>query len=664
MNHLLRSLLRFARTLKGIIALGTTSFLLIIGIATTKATAQSTSELQISPTAAAQIQALIQEKDQLTSAERKIHSQLRYTIKKKRRDALISRVPELATSVQVLSGDKVRVDIDTEPGKLTPQLLKTIQETYGSQILSSFPKYNTLQVIASLDQINAIAALPEVRSIRQYIPPIHGSGISPTQLESQTVGDSSQANPAVSQTEQLLAQAQTEASPQVGKVTSEGDIAQGAALARYIYRVNGSWLQRNPTGGLPTRQRVKVGILSDSYNKLGGAATDIARGDLPSDGVTLVGTGDSDGEDEGRAMLQIVHDLAPGAKLYFATANGGEATFANNILALRAAGCDIIVDDVSYFHESVFQDGIVAQAVNAVTANGALYFSSAGNSGNLKDGTAGVWEGNFVDGGPVSYNGVPLGRIHRFASGSFGLSDPITKKTGSIFLQWADPYGRSSNDYDLYVLNASGTAVVAASTNTQDGNDDPFEIVPAQPAGNRAVVVLRRGSPRYLHLNSNRGQLGFATRGQTSGHSAAVNAFSVAAVSAEKRRTLFTGANRVENFSSDGPRRIFFNPNGTPITWLGGGIVRQKPDIAAADGVVTTLPPGGLNPFFGTSAAAPHAGAVAALLKSFKPNLSSSQIRSILTSTALDIEGRGVDENSGAGIVMANLALRKAALTP
>ena len=81
-------------------------------------------------------------------------------------------------------------------------------------------------------------------------------------------------------------------------------------------------------------------------------------------------------------MLEILHDLAPGAELYFATAFSSEATFASNILALRAAGCDIIVDDVFYPEEPTFQDGIVAQAVNSVIADGGFYFSAAGNSGN------------------------------------------------------------------------------------------------------------------------------------------------------------------------------------------------------------------------------------------------------------------------------------------
>ena len=76
-------------------------------------------------------------------------------------------------------------------------------------------------------------------------------------------------------------------------------------------------------------------------------------------------------------MLEIVNDLAPGAQLYFATAASSEASFANNIQQLQAAGCNIIVDDELYNDESPFQDGIVAQAVNAVTANGVLYFSSA-----------------------------------------------------------------------------------------------------------------------------------------------------------------------------------------------------------------------------------------------------------------------------------------------
>ena len=111
-------------------------------------------------------------------------------------------------------------------------------------------------------------------------------------------------------------------------------------------------------------------------------------------------------------MLEIIHDLAPGAQLFFATANSTPGTFATNIRNLRAAGCDIIVDDIFYFVENPFQDGqapaivsntnggAVLQAVIDVTAAGALYFSSAGNQGNKDANTSSCFQGDFVDGGP------------------------------------------------------------------------------------------------------------------------------------------------------------------------------------------------------------------------------------------------------------------------
>ncbi len=88
--------------------------------------------------------------------------------------------------------------------------------------------------------------------------------------------------------------------------------------------------------------------------------------------------------DEGRAMAQIVHDMAPGADLAFATAFvGGDVGFANNIRALANAGADVIVDDIIYFSEPFFQDGIIANAVTDVTNDGVAYFSMAFNNNGL-----------------------------------------------------------------------------------------------------------------------------------------------------------------------------------------------------------------------------------------------------------------------------------------
>ena len=127
---------------------------------------------------------------------------------------------------------------------------------------------------------------------------------------------------------------------------------------------------------------IKIGVLSDGVTNL---AASQASGDL---GPVTVLPGQAGSGDEGTAMLEIIQDIAPGAQLFFATAFGGIASFAQNIRALRAAGCDIIVDDVFYFVETPFQDGqatgvasntnggVVIQAVNDVTASGALFFLS------------------------------------------------------------------------------------------------------------------------------------------------------------------------------------------------------------------------------------------------------------------------------------------------
>ena len=454
----------------------------------------------------------------------------------------------------------------------------------------------------------------------------------------------------------------------VGARRAQGDVTHRADVARRRYNVDG-------TG-------VKIGVLSDGVVNLAFAQ---ASGDLPPDVVVL--PGQSGSGDEGTAMLEIVHDLAPGAKLYFATAFSGLAMFADNIRTLREDyGCDIIVDDVFYANESVFQDGQapsvvsntngggVTQAVNDVTADGAFYFSSAGNEGNLNDGTSGVFEGDFANGGTIALiGGAGAGPVHDFDPGP-GVSqfNRITLGSGNtLTLTWSDPLGGSANDYDLYVLNAAGTALVAASTGSQDGTQDPFEFVGggANVTNNRVVVAKFSGADRFLHTNTIRGRYQFATAGQTHGHSIAALAYSVAATPVVGPFPQpFNSTNQVETFESDGPRRLFFQPNGTPYTpgnfSSTGGTVRQKPDITAADGGVVSGAGGFQNPFFGTSAAAPHAAAIAALVKDAVPGITQAQLRAALNASAIDIEAPGVDRDSGVGIIMADTAVGAAGAAP
>jgi hypothetical protein len=589
---------------------------------------------EVSPQGLQQIRALLAEKAARTPAQRKLTTSLLYASRESRGQAMVQGLQPLRRTVDrahVESDGMVVVDIR---GDVTDELLKTIAGT-GGRVVAAYPALRAVRARVPIREVETIAALPEVRRI------------GPKQRF--------QVN--------------------TGSKTSEGDVAHAADLARGTYGLDG-------TG-------VKVGVLSDGVASL---AARQATGDLPATCpatpgpgacVTVVPgqAGDNPLDDEGTAMLEIVHDLAPGAKLYFATAANGEASMSENILDLKNRyGCDIIVDDLIYDEEAAFQDGVVAEAVNAVTAAGALYFSAAGNAGRLNAGTAGVWEGDFVD-SQTTVAGLEGLAIHSFnglTGGSAANSDPLTADADdSISLKWGDPLGGATADYDLVLMDSALQTIWDSSTDDQGTTgQEPLEIMGYGVAGERVVIYLYggvvtpgqpaepgAGGPRALRLDTHRGQLAIATRGAVYGHSGAQNTVTVAATGvASAGGGVFTGgaANPIETYSSDGPRRLFFNPNGTAITpgnvlfGTNGGLLVQKPDVAAADCVTTTTP--GLTTFCGTSASAAHAAAIAALLKSAPNHRSAGQVLAAMFTTALDVNPAGRDRDAGVGIVLANPA--------
>jgi hypothetical protein len=250
-----------------------------------------------------------------------------------------------------------------------------------------------------------------------------------------------------------------------GAVTSQGDYAQRSDVIRATYST------LSGTG-------VTVGVLSDSYNCyavfaadgvtasgtdgyasngfLATAATDVSTGDLPSSVNVLEEascmqtatqyTGYPSQlpySDEGRAMMQIIHDVAPGASLAFYTATNSEADFANGITALAAAGATVIADDVGYFDEPFYQDGLVAQAIDTVEAKGVAYFSAAGNDGDASyentapsfatlsssAPTAGEYLLNFDTSGATTSTALPV-YIDTLVPGQFA----------AIVVEWVQPY--------------------------------------------------------------------------------------------------------------------------------------------------------------------------------------------------------------------------------
>jgi hypothetical protein len=650
------------------------------------AAANASDPAQVNSVISQQIQLLMQEKASRTPAQQKIDSNVLYTIRMMRGQQAAPGVTSLYTGVDLDQNNRIVVDI---VANVTADLLQQL-ESAGALVLSSYKDYRAIRALVPPDQIEIIAASPDVtfigRKIESFVSRVKLPAVAKGAF---TSGFEERAARVRKQLATYLLQQQhagtnsTSGTPNTGSgsVDTEGDAAHQAARARGLYGVTGAGL--------------KIGVLSDSANNTGAVTVAQATGDLPptcpgtgGSCLTIVQDDTSGGTDEGAAMLEIVHDMAPGATLFFATADISEAGFATNILNLRnTSHCDIIVDDVGYFDESPFQDGVVAQAVTTVTAAGAMYFSSAGNEGSVAAGTSGYFEGDFNDTGSAAFTfpgGTKTGTIHNFGSAGSPINGDIITATGEAYtMSWADPAGASLNDYDLFLVSSTGT-IKAQSTNIQSGTQNPFEQItpPALVAGDRLVVFKTTAAAVLaFSINTLRGTLTQVTTGQTHGHSAVAAAFSVAATPAAAAFNgvapvgpfpgAFTTTDSTEPFSSDGPRRQFFNANGTAITpgnflfGTNGGAVINKPDVTAADGVSTTLPSSsGLNPFYGTSAAAPHAASIAALIMAAKPSLTPAQIRTTLTTTALDIDAAGYDTVSGNGIVMALAALNSLGISP
>jgi hypothetical protein len=422
--------------------------------------------------------------------------------------------------------------------------------------------------------------------------------------------------------------------PSVGAVTS-----QGAKV-----------LHSDVANAGVTGSGITVGVLSDSFDQSPTtfttirAANDVATGDLPNLKFLLDAAPSTSLTDEGRAMAQIVYDVAPNSSLCFATANGGQAAFASNIRTLRtnpACAADVIVDDIFYLGEPFFSDGQVAQAVNDVVTSTVLagkpvaYFSSAGNQRG-----GGFYAPNAVFTVTNSVPGIDLTTIASVSGcsaaadtgGGFldfggGVLAPTINIQGSttaparFILQWDDPFDASpsgiTTDLNVIFFSSTGTCLLAIATNNFSLNE-PIEIPTITTGGGLFTgrIMIARTTPgthlatrvRIVSLGGYSGI--FSTTAPTTfGHNSAAAAIGVAAYVYSSPFTANPFTPAIESFSSPGPVQIAFDAAGNRLPVAE---TRKKPDIAAPDGVDTTFFfPGqdsdgdGFPNFFGTSAAAP-----------------------------------------------------------
>jgi subtilisin family serine protease len=517
---------------------------------------------------------------------------------------LIDIYPNTNSSLSAfrMVGDKVLVDVAGHDA----DEIATALEIGGYDVISCYER--VCSMYAPVDEIDAIAAIPQIVSIRAATPMTHS------------------------------------------KVISEGIFVTYVDKAISKYKVNG--------------RGITIGVLSDSFDCMKQARLDIRTGDLPPLSninvlADLQGLECFSAFDEGRAMMQLIYDIAPGAKLAFRTASRGKADFANGIHELANIGCDIIVDDIGYLDDAYFQDGIIAQAVDDVVMQGVSYFSAVGNDGrNAWDAPAG-----FVPSG-VFFDNVTRSQFHKFGENRDG--SPIVSQrirlssmtdSAMFIFQWDQPHFSVSgglgcrNNVDIFITY-NKTIVASGSYSLNEGSD-PIEKLFFFPGiyGSREtdmffdvyIVHVSGARPQYMKLMAftKRDVLFEFGDGSTIfGHPNAASAAAVGAASFFQTPFFNLSSPLIAPYSSVGGTPIVIDKLGNRQS----AAVRKQPIVSGPDGGLTTFfPPfpGSGNRFFGSSAAAPHVAAVAALLLEAKggPNtLPPKDIYRILQETAVDMD--------------------------
>jgi hypothetical protein len=401
-----------------------------------------------------------------------------------------------------------------------------------------------------------------------------------------------------------------------------------------------------------TGDGVRVGVISNGIQHFADVQN---TGDLPGT-ITYSSTGTGD---EGTAMLEIVYDLAPDADLYFAPASTS-ASMTTAIAWLVDQGVDIIVDDMTFYvlgnandAQPYFTDGpgtSIASVAQDAVDSGIVYVTCAGNwqqayDGWARPGTKSHWQGQFVDNDSNGW--------HEFTGGDEGNGLVLLPgETIYVNLQWSDPWPGSANDYDLWLLNWNLSDWYEMSLIRQTGTQYPWEELQwTNGSGNNVTVNLAiarfSGLARQLEMfvyTTHGTGLQFATGDTLASQQALEEVIPVGAVDASD-----SGWDTIEPFSSHGPSTIY-----TDLGAAQTSTTRETLDLVGIDGVQTKVGQLGfflVNPFYGTSAAAPHVAALAALLLQVNPGLTPAGVSQALNATAVDLTayGSGYDETSGWG---------------
>ncbi len=441
-------------------------------------------------------------------------------------------------------------------------------------------------------------------------------------------------------------------------------------------------------------------------------------GDLPPS-VRLLndnsrdGSGNLTGTDEGAAMAELIYDIAPGAALLFHSAGGSRQEFADAIRNLCNNGATVVVDDVLFLTEGSYQDDLPAIAAKQCVAAGTPYLSAVGNDGD---------QGHrfvYSDGNPVVDDQPPAGSppsgddLHNWAQNGDDRFMAITvaaRQQIYVLLNWNQPNASVNSgagaqiDLDLYATTVASVEALdidhpgfyGRSINAQGStgqprgdavefllleagaNDTTFYLAVDHYAGSQEDIPQQTGVPlefRLLYTAGSPIEIEYGYNAPASwGHTLADGIAAVAAVPWWESPEFAPGSYTTvgidpEPFTSrGGPQTVQFDSRGNYLP-----SERRPPQFAAVDGNNTTFlgspsssaapedgEPDDFRNFFGTSAAAPNAAAVFALLQEAFPAATPAELIAAVRDSATDVDGFraavGEDDVSGSGLLNASAA--------
>jgi hypothetical protein len=352
-------------------------------------------------------------------------------------------------------------------------------------------------------------------------------------------------------------------------------------------------------------------------------------GELPvnTEAVSFRTDGDiAAGTPHGTACAEIVHDMAPDAKLILVNYST-DVEHHNAVEWIINRGVDIISYSLGWLSAGAGDGtGPICEDVKKAHQAGIVWVSAAGNSGRQH------WHGRFRDRNQDGWLDFDAAGSKDSDYFSFWVDKG---DRFSVWINWDDwgswngsrYVGSDGNDYDLYLYDKNKT-LVDSSTYRQNKGAVPIEglVLKAKAKGRRYLRIKKYGAVRDCRMEI------FIVNASELEH---VVPYGSINVPADSSYALSVGAT---DWAGDFPHSY---------TSLGPtSDQRIKPDLTAPAGVSTHTY--GKFTFFGTSASAAHVAGAIALIKGKTP-YSLDQVLQLIKVRAIDLGAAGKDNLFGDG---------------